>query len=117
MSAKSQKQTSLRLFDHLIAAGNQRWWDFQIEHFGGLEIDDEQGLVKGLVQPITDLSETSIGAGFVLFAGRRATNTNAADDLVADFDRHAAADSDKLPIVERGIEGPRYSNLLGQFSR
>ena len=76
-----------------------------------------QELVKGLIQPITNLSETSIGAGFVLFAGRRATDTDAANDLVSDFDWHAAADSDKLPIVERRIEGPRHGDLLGQFSR
>ena len=60
----------------------------------------------GLIQPITDLREASIGAGFVLFAGRRATDTDAADDLVSDFDRHAAADSDKLSIVERRIDPP-----------
>ena len=41
-------------------------------------------LVKGLIQPITDLSETSIGARFILVATRRATDTNAADVLVSD---------------------------------
>ena len=68
--------------------------------------------VQGLIQPITDLSETSIGAGFVLVAGRRAADTNAADDLVSGFDRHAAADSDKLSIVERRIEPPGTATCL-----
>jgi hypothetical protein len=55
--------------------------------------------VKGLIQPIGDLSEASVGAGFVLVAARRATRANSSDRLVADLDRHAAEDSDELSIV------------------
>src|SRR4029077_18069073 len=73
-------------------------------------------LAKGLIQPIGDFSEASIGAGFVLVAARRATDANCADRLVSDLDRDAALDSNELSIVERGIERARRSNLLGQVS-
>ena len=28
-------------FDHLVGAGEQRWWEFKAKRLGGLEIDDE----------------------------------------------------------------------------
>ena len=73
--------------------------------------------MKALIQPIADLSEASIGAGFVLVATRRATDANGADRFVANLDRHTAGESNELSIVERGIECTRRSNLLGQLSR
>ena len=75
------------------------------------------GTGKGLIQPIRDLSETSVGAGFVLVAARRATDANGTDRFVANLDRHAAGESNELSILERGIECARRSALLGQLSR
>ena len=77
-----------------------------------LNIPRGRFLVKGLIQSIRDLSDASIGAGFVLVAARRATDANCADRLVSDLDRDATLDSNELSIVERGIERARRSNLL-----
>ena len=72
--------------------------------------------MKGLIQSISDLSDASIGAGFVLVAARRAAHANSPDRFVTGLDRHTADGSDELSIVERGIERARRSNLLGQLS-
>jgi hypothetical protein len=34
-------QQKAQLFDHLVGAGEQRWWNGEAEPFGGLKIDDE----------------------------------------------------------------------------
>src|SRR4051812_17172730 len=36
-----QYATSRRLFDHLVGAGEQRWWHFEAECLRGLQIDNE----------------------------------------------------------------------------
>ena len=40
MSAKCQKQTSPASFNHLVDAGEQRWWHSQVECLRRFEIDD-----------------------------------------------------------------------------
>ena len=79
-----------------------------------LNIPRGRFLVKGLIQSISDLSDASIGTGFVLVAARRAPDANSSDRFVAGLDRHAAEDSDELSIVKRGIERARRS--LQDFS-
>ena len=41
MSAKCQKQTSPASFNHLVDAGEQRWWHRQVECLRRFEIDNE----------------------------------------------------------------------------
>ena len=33
--------TELNLLDHLVSAGQQRWWHCEAEHLRGLEIDNQ----------------------------------------------------------------------------
>jgi hypothetical protein len=41
MSALSHKRTLRRSFDYLLSKREQRVWNFQVERFGGLAIDDK----------------------------------------------------------------------------
>jgi hypothetical protein len=46
MSALCQKQTSHRLFDHLVGARKQGRWDGKTEPLGRIEVDDEFKLCR-----------------------------------------------------------------------
>ena len=39
MSAKCQKQTSERLFDHLVGSGEERLRHYEAESLGGFEVE------------------------------------------------------------------------------
>src|SRR5437868_5439857 len=58
-----------------------------------------------LFQPIADLGDAGLGAGFVLVAARCARDGNAADRVLASLDRDAAPSGGELRVELAGIEG------------
>jgi len=77
-------------------------------------LNENYYLRKKLVQPVTDLGEARISAGFVLVAAGRPADADAADRVVARLDGHATERRHHLGIIERGIERAWRGDLLGE---
>ena len=41
ITCREQSQQTASLFDHLVGAGEQRWWNLEAERLRGLEIDEQ----------------------------------------------------------------------------
>ena len=48
-----RKRTLRQLFDHLIGAVEQRWWDGETERLGGLEVDHKLEFARRLDRQIS----------------------------------------------------------------
>src|SRR5215470_20458754 len=68
------------------------------------------------LQPVVDLGNASVGAGFVLVAAGGAADPDAADRLLVGIDRHAATLDRQVGVELQRVERARHRDPLVQLA-
>jgi hypothetical protein len=73
-----------------------------------------------LLQPVADLGQAGLSAGFILLATRSTADADSGDRLIADLDRQTAHCRRQLAIEDRRIEaasGHPLGEIVGRHSQ